>query len=209
MRSAAEASYACGDRVLQVPSSPEELYGLKVRVMNASQASLDTQDELDELGSLFEELSRLRCPLTEQEAHLRWDLYMLPFRIEGRISRAKAIYKQLQLELKEALTGECAAFAERVDNALQAAGAVHVFEGLPQAHANNDAALKAQAEVRACEEASHVLNRHRELFSLPPSDHSMLHAAESALAPFVQLWQLASDWLHYHADWCVHAHGSS
>ena len=85
----------------RMPTSPEELYELKVLILTTSTASLDMSTEVAAVTSLFDELQRLRCSLEDSEARMRWEVLALPSRLASRISRAQTLFKQLQNELRQ------------------------------------------------------------------------------------------------------------
>ena len=66
---------------------------------------------------------------------------------------------------------------------------------------HSDSATRAMEELQRCMETAPKYTKHEELFHLPTTEFSQLSVAATTLEPFVELWSLAADWLHWSDDW--------
>ena len=185
----------------RMPDSPEELYELKLVIMERQNYALDAQASAHALTHIFDELERLQCPLSDEEAHTRWELKSVPSRMSGRIERAKNLFRQLQNQLKQQLVKDVSVFNGRVAKAVEAAHAVSKLSELAQALEHVESATKAEKELAECMRIAKQLNAQEDLFGLDKTNYSQLPTANDTLEPYVHLWQLAADWLNWSADW--------
>lgn len=159
------------------------------------------ESRLDAIRRDYDALEKFSFSVSDDDFKAEWSSLAIPSKIEKIVEQTEAVVAETREQFAEALSKDQEVLMKDIERLQRIVSSFNKHSDLGRVHEVAAEVKHLLKELKKCEEDAKLANSREGLFGKQASEYDSIGVITKEFDPYAQLWNTASDWMHWHHDW--------